>query len=150
MSTIRSAGFWIINLNSAVSSYLYQCINCRKLRRNDESQKMSDLPLEQTDPSPPFSYVGVDYFEPFQVNDGRRYCKKYGVIFTCLYRKAVHEEVRDDLSSDAFFHCLRTFVSLRGAVRTIFCDQVTNLVGGFNELEANLSSIKDASLHAFS
>lgn len=56
-------------------------------------------------------------------------------------------EVCDDLSTDAFPNGLRCFVSLRGAARTIYCDQGTNPVGGRNELE--LESIKNESLRNF-
>ena len=107
---------------------------------------MADLPPERTDQSPPFTYIGVDYFGPFEVKEGRRYVKRYGVIFTCLYSRAVHVELCDDLSSDAFINCLRTFISLRGAVRAIYCDHGTNLVGGNNELHANLQRVNDTRL----
>ena len=146
MSAIRSAGFWIVSLSSSVSSYIHHCVVCRKLRRPTEQQKMADLPPERTDQSPPFTYIGVDYFGPFEVKEGRRYVKRYGVIFTCLYSRAVHVELCDDMSSDAFINCLRTFISLRGAVRAIYCDQGTNLVGGNNELHANLQRVNDTRL----
>ena len=149
MSAVRSAGYWVVNLNSAVSSLIHRCVTCSKLRRLPAVQKMSALPAERVNPSPPFSYVGIDYFGPFEVKDGRKYLKRYGVIFTCLYSRAVHVEVCDDLSTDSFINCLRTFIAIRGKVRTIFCDRGTNLVGAFNELKANLKSVDNVQFQRF-
>ena len=149
MSAIRSAGFWIINLNSSVSSLIHHCVTCSRLRRLPSVQKMSELPTERTNASPPFSYVGVDFFGPFEVKDGRKYSKRYGVIFTCLYSRAVHVEVCDDLSTDAFINCLRTFMAIRGQVRTIYCDRGTNMVGAFHEFQANLKAVDNVHLQRF-
>ncbi|XP_068506561.1 uncharacterized protein [Syngnathus scovelli] len=57
---IRAAGLWIVAGKGLVSSILYHCVTCRKLRGKVEVQKMADLPPERLDTSPPFSYVGLD------------------------------------------------------------------------------------------
>lgn len=149
MSFVRSAGYWIENLNSEVTNFIDKCITCRKLRRPTETQKMSELPSERVNPSPPFTYVGVDFFGPFHVKDGRRQCKRYGVLFTCLYSRAVHVETCDDLSSDAFINCLRTVIALRGHIRQIRCDQGTNLVGASNEFSNMLRHMPNSDLKQF-
>lgn len=41
---IRAAGFWIVGSKRAVSTVLYKCVTCRKLRGRLECQKMADLP----------------------------------------------------------------------------------------------------------
>ena len=146
MSCIRAAGYWIVNLTSAVSSYIHTCVSCRKLRRSTEYQKMSDLPSSRVNPSPPFSFVGLDCFGPFEVKDGRKYKKRYGVIFSCLYSRAVHVEICDDLSSDGFINCFRTFIALRGQVRQVFCDRGTNFVGAANELAKSLKELETMKL----
>lgn len=68
------------------------------------------------------------------VKSGRRECKRYGVMFTCLVCRAVHIEVLHSLTTDSFINAFKRFVALRGAVREIRCDQGTNLVGAKNEL----------------
>ena len=51
---------------------------------------MADLPKDRLTPDhPPFTFVGVDYFGPFQVRRGRSLVKRYGVVFTCLAIRAV-------------------------------------------------------------
>ena len=47
MSCIRSSGFWIINCNAAVRSYISNCVTCRHLRGNFQQQKMTSLPSDR-------------------------------------------------------------------------------------------------------
>lgn len=62
---------------------------------------MADLPIDRflTD-EPPFSYVEVDYFGPFDIKRVRSLVKRYGVIFTCLAVRAVHIKVASSLDTD--------------------------------------------------
>ena len=62
--------------------------------------------------------------------------KKYGLVFTCLYSRAIHIEMLDDLTSDAFLNGLGCFVSLRGSVTKLYSDNGTNFVGARNLLES--------------
>ena len=41
------------------------------------------------------------------IKEGRREMKKYAVIFTCMNSLAVHIEVLDDMTTDAFLNVLR-------------------------------------------
>ena len=134
VAAVRSAGYWVIGLSRIVSSLIHHCVRCRVLRRSAESQKMADLPIERLDPTPPFTYVGLDCFGPFHVKDRRKTSKKYGLIFVCMYSRAIHVELLDDLSTDCFINGFRTFIALRGPVRQIKCDKGTNFVGAANEL----------------
>ena len=54
---------------------------------------MADLPSAslQIDQLP-FSHVDVDYFGPFQVQQGRALVKRYGCVFTCMAVKAIRIE----------------------------------------------------------
>ena len=87
LNEIRSNGFWLIGGSSAVSNAIVSCVKCRKLRGPVVEQKMSDLPEDRVEASPPFSYCAVDYFGPFMIKEGR---KCYGVLFTCMSLRAVH------------------------------------------------------------
>ena len=64
---IRKAGFWIIGAKRTISSLVYHCVICRRTRGQGAVQKMGDLPLDRLRPCPPFTYVGVDVFGPWQV-----------------------------------------------------------------------------------
>ena len=130
---LRSNGIWILGCSNLVSSHIYKCTKCRKFRRGLEQQRMSDLPVDRTEPTPPFTFCGMDCFGPFYIKEGRKELKKYGLLLTCMCSRAIHIEMLDDLTSDAFINTLRSFIAIRGAVRQIKCDQGTNFVGARRE-----------------
>lgn len=134
---VRSAGYWIIGCKKLVSSVIYHCMVCRKLRGRLEHQKMADLPLSRLTSSPPFAYVGVDMFGHWEVvtrkTHGRRAnSKRWAILFTCLSSRASHIEVVEDMSSSAFINALRRFISLRGRVLEL------GLIGVPTLLEAHM------------
>lgn len=149
INEIRSNGFWIPGINKAVASFVHQCVKCRKLRRGTEEQKMADLPSQRLDPSPPFTYCGMDCFGPFLTKQARKVHKRYGLLFTCLCCRAVHIEMLDDMTTDAFINGLRCFIAIRGAVREIRCDQGSNFIGAKNELQECLKQVNSDRLNTF-
>ncbi len=70
LNKIRSNGFWIVNANAVVAKFIFNCVTCRKHRGKLQSQKMSDLPQDRTEPAPPFSQCSVDFFGSFCVKRG--------------------------------------------------------------------------------
>ncbi|KAA0712431.1 hypothetical protein E1301_Tti012968 [Triplophysa tibetana] len=137
INELRSNGIWILGCSQAVSSIIYHCVKCRRFRRHPEEQRMANLPRERMETTPPFTYSGMDCFGPFYIKEGRKELKRYGLLFTCLCSRAVHIELLDDLSTDAFINSLRAFIALRGNVRQLQSDQGTNFVGARREfLEA--------------
>lgn len=149
INEIRSCGYWIPGINRAVTSYIRNCVTCRRLRRSVEGQRMSDLPTERVEPSPPFVYCGMDYFGPFMTKEGRKQHKRYGLLLTCFCSRAIHIEMLEDMSTDAFINSLRCFIAIRGSVRQIRCDQGTNFVGAKNELNSALKELDSERLTAF-
>ncbi|XP_054653604.1 uncharacterized protein LOC129193043 isoform X1 [Dunckerocampus dactyliophorus] len=146
---LRSNGFWVIGGSKLVAKCIHTCVLCRKLRRPTENQKMAELPKERVEASAPFTYSGMDCFGPFIVKKARKENKKYGLIFTCLYSRAVHIEMLDDLSTDSFINALRCFISIRGAVRQLYCDQGSNFVGAKNEFKEALKQCDSKLLEIF-
>ena len=143
MSAVRSAGFWIVGLSSLVSSIIYQCVLCRRLRRPTEVQKMANLSADRVEVTPPFTNVGCDVFGPFPVKDGRKHSKRYGLVLTCLSSRAVHIKLLDDLSIDSFIHSWRSFLALRGNVKILRCNNGTNFVGANNEISRLFSEMSE-------
>ena len=134
VNAIRNAGMWIIGGSSAVAHYLRQCVTCRKLFGSTAIQKMSDLPEERLNPSPPFTHCGMDMFGPFLVKEGRKELKRYGVIFTCMASRAVHLETTNSMETDSFLNALRRLIAVRGPVRSLSCDCGSNFIGAEREL----------------
>lgn len=146
---LRMNGFWIIGGSKSVAKFIHKCVQCRKLRRPAEEQRMADLPRERVEVSAPFTYCGMDCFGPFIVKRARKELKRYGLLFTCLSSRAVHIEMIEDLSTDSFINALRCFISLRGAVRKLQCDHGTNFVGAKNEFAKSLKEIDTNALEIF-
>ena len=100
---------------------------------------MANLPEGRVTPSAPFSYVGIDTFGPWNVvsrrtRGGQANSKRWAIIFVCLVSRAVHIDLVDELSTEAFINCLRRFLSIRGPVREFRSDRGTNFVGAVREL----------------
>lgn len=92
---VRSAGYWIKGEKRLVSSVLQKCVVCRKLRGNNQQQKMADLPEEPIIPGPPFTNVGIDTFGPWAIKTrktrgGAANSKRWAIFFTCLTTRSVH------------------------------------------------------------
>lgn len=85
---IRASGLWIVGAKRSINSIIHRCITCRKLRRKMEHQQMADLPAERLQTDPPFSYVGLDVFDPWEIitrrtRGGQANSKRWAVLFTC-------------------------------------------------------------------
>ena len=141
LNEIRSNGFWVIGGTSAVAYVISKCVSCRKLRGAAQEQKMSDLPEDRLESSPPFTYCAVDYCGPWHVKEGRKEVKKYIALFTCMASRAVHLEVSNSLETDSFINALRRFICRRGPVRQLRSDQGTNFIGAKRELREALQAI---------
>lgn len=146
---LRANGFWIISGSKLVSKLIQRCVVCRKLRRPVEEQRMANLPKECVEVSTPFTYCSMDCFGPFVIKRYRKEHKRYGLLFTCLYSRALHLEMLEDLSTDSFINSLRCFISLRGAVRQLHCDQSRNFVGVSNALKESFEQCDHQALQAF-
>ena len=149
LNDLRSHGYWIIGGSSCVYRCISKCVICRKLRGALQQQKMANLPTDRLEPAPPFTHCGVDYFGPWLIKEGRKEFKRYGVLFTCLSSRAIHLEVSATLETDSFINALRRFINRRGPVRTVRCDQGSNLVGAKNELQKTLSSMDQTRVRHF-
>ena len=147
INEIRANGYWIIGCSRAVSSYIYSCVTCRKLRSGTSSQKMSTLPEVRLEQSPPFSHIGCDCFGPYTVKEGRRTLKKYGLLVTCLACRAIHVEILDDMTTDAFINALRCVIAIRGNVQTIRCDRGSNFTGAAREFNQSMKELDEEIIH---
>lgn len=148
LAALREAGLWLVSATGIVKNVLAQCTTCKKLRKPAEEQLMGQHPPERLEKTPPFTHVGMDVFGHFLVKDRRTELKRWGLLFTCLYSRAVHVEMLEDLTTDSFICALRCFVAIRGPVRTLFSDQGTNFIGAMNEFERLIELTKDKEVKA--
>ncbi|XP_041418746.1 uncharacterized protein LOC121393682 [Xenopus laevis] len=136
---VRSAGYWITGGKRCVSSLIFKCVICKKLRNTCETQKMADLPPDRLRTDPPFTHIGLDVFGPWTVcsrrtRGGSADSKRWAVLFTCLNIRAIHIEVIESMDTSSFINSFRRFFAIRGQVKTIRSDRGTNFVGACREL----------------
>ena len=140
--SVRSNGYWIIGGKRMVISVIDKCLKCKKLRGQQQTQKMADLPADQVSAAPPFSYVGLDVFGPWQIcvrctRGGLAHAKCWAVLFTCMTTQAIHVEVIETMDTSSFINALRRFLALQGPVR-VHSECGSNYVGARNKLEGVL------------
>ncbi|KAJ8041043.1 hypothetical protein HOLleu_15532 [Holothuria leucospilota] len=64
--------YWIVSAPALVRKCINRCVTCRRFRGKTGEQKMADLPVSRITPDePPFTRVGMDFFGPFEVKQGR-------------------------------------------------------------------------------
>ena len=151
---IRRSGYWIIGDKRLVNSIIDKCIKCKRLRGQCQIQKMADLPADRVSPAPPFSYVGLDVFGPWQIcarrtRGGLAHSKRWAVLFTCMSTRAIHIEVIESMDTSSFINALRRFLAVRGPVIQLRSDCGTNFVGARNELQAVLQSSDVSSITSY-
>ena len=110
--------YWVAKGRSAVRRVVRRCTECQR-RKNKPNQQFIAW-------KPPFTFVGVDYFGPFEVKQGRSRVKKYGCIVTCTAVRAVHTEIAQSLDVNSMINALRRFISIRGCPEQIRSDCGTN------------------------
>ena len=149
LSAIREAGYYIYRASSTIKKFLRDCVTCRKLRLPLGEQRMSDLPSDRLQCSPPFSYTGVDVYGPYEVSDGivtrRTQSKKkcWAVLFTCMNSRATHIEPLPTLDINSMKNALRRFFCLRGPCFKFRSDRGTNFVGANNQqIEFSMSDLE--------
>lgn len=101
--------------------------NVESIEDLQKTKKMSDLPQDRMETTPPFTCANIDCFGPIYIKEGRKKLKRYGLLLT-LCSRAKHIEMIDDLTTDSFINALRAFIAIRGNVRQLRCDQGTNFV----------------------
>ena len=102
-----------------------------------------------TSSKPPFTYVGLDCFDPFTVRRGRTTAKRYSVLFTCLAIRAVHIEVLHSMDAESFINALRCFIARRGRPEEIRSDNGGNFMKGERELHEALQEWNQTKIHEF-
>ena len=129
MNHIRMEGIFLAGQgNRMLSSMIFKCVQCIKIRGKPSITKMANLPSERVEATAPFTHSGMDVFGPFYCKDGRKEVKRYELIFSCLSTRAVHLEMLQDMTTDSFINSLRCFLALRGSVdKPISSDQKTSL-----------------------
>ncbi|GFU70770.1 integrase catalytic domain-containing protein [Trichonephila clavipes] len=99
------------------------------------SSEPTPLPPDRVTDCAPFEIVGIDLAGPlFFLKDGR---KVWITLFTCAVYRAIHLELVNSLTSDAFFWPLDALLlGVVGHEQSIVITELT-FRGAFNDLSKN-------------
>ena len=103
----------------SVLRILNTCRRCRRYRGLGYRSEDGSLPSFRTEPSRPFSKVGLDFFGPLVVDPGT---KTWVLLITCATSRAVHLELVRSQHTEEVKLALRRFFALRGTPALIFSD----------------------------
>ena len=114
---------WIPNGRRRVSGVVYRCITCKRHSGGCfKAPLMGQLPTHRTKKVRSFMCIGIDYFGPIYVKEGKRQSKVWISLFCCTTTRAVHMEIVDSMTTQDFMHALRRFIARRGVPAEIITD----------------------------
>lgn len=131
--------YWPLLGRMTARTTVRKCFKCVRASPRFYAPLMGQLPKDRVQMSRPFSISGVDFTGPFIVRSGIRRIvgkKVWIAVFICFSTRAVHLELVEDMTSDAFLACLKRFISRRGRCSVMYSDNGTNFVGAQREMAA--------------
>lgn len=146
MAAVIRQKYWIPKLRQQLKHCVSRCVTCVRFKAKTMEQLMSILPKERVRITRCFRNVGVDYAGPIVIrakHDIRnpRLAKAYLCIFVCLVTKAVHIEVAENLTTDAFLDAFNRMTARRGNADSVWSDNAKNFVGAYKELRQTIDNI---------
>ena len=99
------------------------------------SESLPDLPGFRVKGDFAFSFTGIDFAAPLFVKNRKSDMRK---VYTCLFTtaRAIHLELVNDLTADAFLCCFRRFVSRRSIQGLIVTDNAKTFKNAAKRLVA--------------
>lgn len=135
--------YWVLNGRTAVKQCAHRCVICRRHSQLMTQQQMASLPASRVSITHPFQSSGVDYCGPFSIRIGtkrtRTTMKTWVAIFVCMSTKAVHIELAENLSADAFLNAYSRFTGRRGQCHHLYSDNGTSFTGADRKLQSDLA-----------
>lgn len=124
--------FWILKAKRLVKQIISKCVTCKRYKSKPVEVPFAPLPRERVTPTKVFEVCGVDYAGPLYLKSKQ---KAWIVLFTCAVYRAVHLELVQSLTTDAFIQVLRRFIARRGRISVLYSDNGTNFVGANSALK---------------
>ena len=118
--------YWVPKGRQCVKKVLSKCVTCKKQEGRAFSAPLTAaLPEFRVKQVPAFSKEGVDFAGPLYVKAATGGVRKvYIALFLCCVTRAIHLELVEDLSAEAFRRALRRFAARCGMPTLIVSDNV--------------------------
>ncbi|XP_063720246.1 uncharacterized protein LOC134846785 [Symsagittifera roscoffensis] len=142
LKNILQNEYWILCFRAHIDKIIKNCYDCRRQQATGLQPELAPLPAFRfPDDKPfPFQQTGLDLFGSFASKTAGNYNKRYVVIMTCLTTRAVHLEMCQDQSADAFINTLRRLFARRGQPVKIVSDNGTNFTAAEKELSRHFDA----------
>jgi hypothetical protein len=92
------------------------------------------MPTDRATASRPFQVTGIYFVGPLYVKGKPIGRKFYIALFTCATVRAVHLDLRSDLTTDTFLLAFQRFIGRRGLPYTIYTDNAQTFQAANKEL----------------
>ena len=128
LNSVRTK-FWIPKLGQILQQVIKSCANC-KIHFSMKYHVPSSPPLPEfrVSDAEPFTLCGVDMTGHFYVKVGTETVKRFVILFACCSSRAIHVEIAEDASAEAFARCFIRFTARRGSSSLLISDNGSNLV----------------------
>ncbi|PFX24893.1 uncharacterized protein LOC111331024 [Stylophora pistillata] len=134
--TALRQSYWVPSGRQRVKTLIDKCLTCRKVSGSAYNQPdPPPHPKSRMQQTQPFEVTGVDYTGALYVRNAGIETKVYICLFTCATTRALHLEVVEDLTVEAFLLAFRRFASRKSVPRKLISDNASTFVSASNELK---------------
>lgn len=136
--------FWIPKGRQLIKRLISKCVICKKAEGKPfHSMKTPPLPKSRVSGNHAFQTTGVDYAGPIFIRGtaGTPCSKMYICLFTCANIRAVHLELVENLTAEAFIRAFKRFINRRGVPEYIISDNAKNFKAASIEIIAAKNQI---------
>ena len=127
--------FWVLKGRQLVRRIVRSCLVCRLYQPIRLQVPMAPLPEDRVKCAYPFQTSGVDFTGPIYVKNGSQIEKSYIVVFSCANIRAIHLELVQNQSTEAFLRAFRRMVSRRGMILTFYSDNSETFKASSKEMK---------------
>ncbi|XP_037024141.1 uncharacterized protein LOC119066028 [Bradysia coprophila] len=125
------------------------CQKCKNSLAKPKIPEMAELPPGRLAVYIlPFTYVGVDYFGPIRVRNGRKTRnrpvimeKRWVLLFTCLTTRAIWMEIAHSMDTSLCIMCIDNFMLRKGRPREVFSDNGLSFHSSEKELSDEFAKV---------
>ena len=131
--------FWITSGYATVRKILKDCMLCQKTNNRSPRINQNGYRDWRADPETiPFRNVAIDHCGPFTVSTAMGKQKRYLLVITCMWSRAVNILVCNQMTADSFVRALQVHIYDQGVPSAILSDNGSPIVAGIRATKSYL------------
>ncbi len=135
--------FLILKSFSAVRKSIQTCFHCRRFNQRTIRTNTNDYKSWMISPKQRlFETCFVDYFGPYWTLYGNQKTKTYGVIFKCIWSKAISVQVINSADAKGFLMSLQSHIYEYGLPKALYSDSGSNFTAAFPWIRETLDTVE--------